>query len=267
MESPIPTLSPPVPMSRLLEALASAAAAYPYERKLLVCRRMGVGRELLRTLARRGVSWIGFEVTTPRQLAQSMIERDLAAEGLTVTDAFDELSILDAAIDAVLDGATGRLAELAEAVGLRQAVGRSVQALRMAGIDARALERARFRDEDKRAQIARILDEYERRLHEVRRIDSARIFARASARLAVDTQRFEGPVYLVPGQSTRGLDGEFLRVLIEHGATVLDADPVFGLRTPAAWLDGGPATADDALRAGAPPLSWLHDVAGWGRAA
>ncbi|MGH7465514.1 MAG: hypothetical protein ACREK1_10090, partial [Longimicrobiales bacterium] len=164
-------------MPRVLAALADAAVAHPYARKLLVCRRMGVGRELLRTLAARGVPWIGFEVTTPRQLAQALIEQDLATEGLTVTDAFDELSMLDAAIDSVLDGAGGRLAELAEGVGLRQAVGRSVQALRMAGIDARALERARFRDEDKRSQIARILDEYERRLHEAGRIDSAWIFA------------------------------------------------------------------------------------------
>lgn len=253
-------------MPRVLHALAGAAAAHPYERKLLVCRRAGVGRELLRTLAARGVAWVGFEVTTPRQLAQTLLEDELAAEGLTVTDAFDELSILDAAIDAVLDGTDGRLAELAEGVGLRQAVGRSVQALRMAGIDARSLERGRFRDEDKRAQIARILDEYEGRLQEARRIDSARIFARASARVAVSAGSLDGPVYLLPGQATRGLDGEFLRVLLEQGALVLDADPVFGLRAPPAWLRPEDESAEDALRAGATPLSWLHDVTGWARA-
>jgi hypothetical protein len=254
-------------MPRVLASLAAVAAAHPYDRKLLLCRRMGVGRELLRTLAGRGVPWVGFEVTTPRRLAQSLLEHELAGEGLTVTDAFDELSILDAAIDAVLDGAGGRLAELAEGVGLRQAVGRSVQALRMAGIDARALERARFRDEDKRAQIARILDEYERRLQDSGRIDSARIFARASAKLALGAPAFEGPVHLLPGQSTRGLDGEFLRVLMERGAAVLAVDPVFGLGPPPAWLVSDDATAADALRAGATPLSWLHDVAAWGRAA
>ena len=228
---------------------------------------MGVGRELLRTLAARGVSWIGFEVTTPRQLALSLLEDDLATEGLIVTDSFDELSILDAAIDAVLDSADGRLAELAEGVGLRQAVGRSVQALRMAGIDARALERARFRDEDKRAQIARILDEYEARLRGAKRIDSARIFARASAKLALGSARVDGLVLLMPGQSMRGLDGEFLRVLLEAGGRVLDAEPVFGLRAPRAWLGAAAAAAEDALRGGSTPLSWLHDVGGWSAAA
>ncbi|MGH7464700.1 MAG: PD-(D/E)XK nuclease family protein, partial [Longimicrobiales bacterium] len=124
-----------------------------------------------------------------------------------------------------------------------------------------------FRDEDKRSQIARILDEYERRLHEAGRIDSAWIFARASAKIAIGAEALGGPVYLLPGQSTRGLDGDFLRALIERGAAVLDADPVFGLRTPEAWLAAAAPNAEDALRGGATPLSWLHDVTGWGRAA
>lgn len=267
MESSIPTLPGTLPMPRSAAALAAAAVEHPYARKLLVCRRAGAGRELLRTLAVRGVPWINFEVTTPRQLAQSLLEEELAAEKLTVTDEFDELSLLDAAIDAVLDGAAGRLAELAEGVGLRQAVGRSVRALRLAGIDARTLERARFRDEDKRAQIARIVDEYERRMRAGGRIDAARIFARAIARLGIGETLLEGPVYIMPGQSTRGLDGGFLSELVERGAHVLDADPVFGLRPPAAWLTPSVQTPDDALRAGATPLSWLHEVSGWSRTA
>jgi ATP-dependent helicase/nuclease subunit B len=257
----IPSESRAVP--RVLSTLSAAAAAHPYARKLLVVRRMGVGRELLRTLAVRGVPWIGFEVTTPRQLAQSLIRTELTAEGLTVTDPFDELSMLDEAIDAVLVGAGGRLAQLAEGAGLRQAVAQSVRALRMAGIDARAVERARFRDEDKRAQIARILDEYERRLHDAGRIDTARIFARASAKLGIGAMALEDPVYLLAGQSTRGLDGQFLRDLIERGAAVLDADPVFGARVPAAWLRPAAVSGSAALLAGATPLSWLHDVSGW----
>jgi ATP-dependent helicase/nuclease subunit B len=263
MESTIrdPAESRAVP--HVLSALSAAAAAQPYARKLLVVRRMGVGRELLRTLAVRGVPWIGFEVTTPRQLAQSLIDAELSAEGLTVTDPFDELSMLDEAIDAVLAGAGGRLAELAEGAGLRQAVAQSVRALRMAGIDARAVERARFRDEDKRAQIARILDEYERRLHDAGQIDTARIFARASAKLGIGAMVLEDPVYLLPGQSTRGRDGQFLRDLIERGAAVLDADPIFGARVPDAWLRPAAVSGSDALRAGATPLSWLHDVNGW----
>jgi CRISPR/Cas system-associated exonuclease Cas4 (RecB family) len=249
----------------VLGALAAAVVDRRFERKVLVCHRMGVGRELLRCLAARGVAWINVEVTTPRQLAHDLIAPDLTSHGLSVADEFDELALLDAAIDEVLANARGRLAELAEGIGLRQAIGNSVRALRQAGIGVAALERSRFRDEDKRARIARILDEYERRLRAGRLLDGAALMARAAASLAVGDARLPVAVYLMPGQDARGLSGVLFNGLVERGAVVLPADPVFGAARPVARL-GTAAAADDAdaaLKQGASPLSWLHDVAGW----
>lgn len=252
----------------VLSALVAATAAHPYERKLLVCRRMGIGRELLRSLAARGHSWINWEVTTPRSLALQLVAAELSVEGTGVADEFDELALLDASIDAVLDGARGRLAELAEGTGLRQAVAGSVRALRMAGIGATHLERARFRDEDKRAQIARILDEYEARLRASGRVDTAAVYKRVNASLPVgDVRMPDGLVFLMPDHTRRGLQGHFLDILIERGATVLPDEPVFGIARPDWWLPQRALVADDALRAGATPMSWLHDVSGWSRAA
>jgi ATP-dependent helicase/nuclease subunit B len=247
-------------LPRVMRAVAAAAAAHPLERKLLVCRRAGVGRELLRSLAVHGVPWVNVEVTTPRQLAQQLIATELAAEGVVVADEFEELALLDAAMDAVLTAGGSRLAELAEAAGLRRAVAASVRALRLAGIGPTALERARFRDEDKRQQIARILDEYEHRLRDAGRVDTAGLLARATAALAVGSTQPDARTFVMPGQNLRGLNGAMLMALVERGATVLDADPVRGMARPSAWLE--PAAA-------APPttaLSWLHDVAGWGGA-
>jgi hypothetical protein len=248
-----------------LSGLATAVVERRFERKLLVCRRPAVGRELLRSLAARGVAWVNVEVMTARQLAHELIAADLTAHGLGVADEFDELALLDAAIDEVLAGARGRLAELAEGIGLRQAIGSSVRALRQAGIGVAALERSRFRDEDKRAQIARILDEYEGRLRRGRLLDGAALMARAAASLAVGDARLPGAVYLVPGQEARGLTGLLFNALVERGAHVLPADPVFGAARPAAQLGTAAARgdADAALKQGASPLSWLHDVAGW----
>ena len=107
----------------LLEALAAAARAHPQARKLVVCRRHGEGRELLRALAARGCAWIGFEVTTLWQLAQTIAGEKLAGAGLVLIDEFDQAALLDEAIDAVLGGgAGGRLAELAEGTGLRNTI-------------------------------------------------------------------------------------------------------------------------------------------------
>ena len=240
----------------LLRALASAARADPIGRKLLVCRRHGEGRELLRSLAAGGCAWVGYEVTTLWQLAQSLAGEKLAAAGLRLIDEFDQAALLDEAIDAVLGGdAGGRLAELAEATGLRQAVATAVQALRLAGIDAAALGRTRLRDEDKRAQLARLLTRYESLLHRRGLTDAAGTFRTAVASLRVgDVAPPAGHIYLLPGLSRRGLSGELLDALVERGAEVLPDDTVHGLEHPVSRLRSEAA--------GGSPLSWLHAVAG-----
>jgi hypothetical protein len=263
-------------MPLVLDALARATRQYPYERKVLVCRKRGIGRELLRTLAVRGVPWTNWEITTSRQLAHSMMAGELSADRLGATDEFDELALLDASIDAVLEGQRGRLAELAEGTGLRQAVARSVQALRLAGIGPTQLERARFRDEDKRAQIARILAEYEHRLRQPftdsrgttmqGRVDAADVYVRVTDAISLG-RALDARIFIMADHTRRGLPGKFIDVLIEGGAIVLPDEPVFGMARPAWWLEQSARSADDAMRGGATALSWLHDVTGWSRAA
>lgn len=248
---------------RLAAALTAAAAAHPLERKLLVCARPGHGRELLRALALGGQPWQGFDVMTPPQLAHALVAPDIAAEGLEIVDEFDELAMLDHAMDAVLGESAQGLSDLAEGFGLRQAVVQAVRALRLAGVGEAALERARFRDEHKRAQIARILAVHERGLKEERRIDAAGMLRRAVAGLAMGTLPLRWDrVWIVPGQARRGLAGQLLDALLERGAAVLPSDPVHGIARPAALLcaeagegGGGPGAAGGS---GATRLAWLH---------
>jgi hypothetical protein len=96
-------------LPRTTAALADVAAARPFERKLLVCAKAAHGRELLRSLASRGIPWIGFDVLTPSRLAFELVAADLALEGLRVTDELDELALIDAAMDDVLGDRRGRL--------------------------------------------------------------------------------------------------------------------------------------------------------------
>lgn len=252
-------------LSRTLAALAEAAAAHPFERKLLVTRRMGIGREMLRALAVNGVSWIGFDVTTPLRLAHELAASDLAERDLTVMDEFDELALLDAAMDAALDGSGGRLARLAEGIGLRRAVGASVRALRRAGLTADDIDGARFRDEDKRADIGRILREYETRLAASARLDAAGVLDTAVRALAAGAELPQGArIYLAPDRPDHGLAGRLIRLLAEGGAAVLPADPVHGLAEPSGMPAAWSLPDDDVPRTAAEsPLSWLHDPAGW----
>src|SRR5690606_12908392 len=87
--------------SLTLSALAELTAAHPYARKLLVCQRPAQGRELLRALSAAGMPWIGWETTTPRQLAHDLVARRLTRAGLRIADEFDVASLVDEAIDMV----------------------------------------------------------------------------------------------------------------------------------------------------------------------
>jgi CRISPR/Cas system-associated exonuclease Cas4 (RecB family) len=274
-------------LPRPLNALAAVASAYPLDRKLVVCRRARIGRELLRTLAARGVAWVNFEVTTPLQLAHDLVAGELAASGLRVADEFDELEQLDAAVDAVLQHGAGRLAQLADAPGLRRAIAASVRTLRNAGLDAAALQQVRFRDEDKRREITAILTAYESRLAGASLVDSAAVFARARAVLLRDMGTGESllPAHVCVMESafSRGVAGELLKSCVMQGAVVLGGDPVMGLARPAAWPVHAAATDASSERSTPEPtpspaaepgpnptsapgptaLSWLHDPAAW----
>ena len=239
----------------LIVDLARIAKEHPYARKLLVAPRQGAGREVLRALTMHAGSWIGFETATPWQLAQRIAGLRIAAEGLRVIDPHDHAAMLDEAIDEVLpSGGGGRLALLAEGSGLRKSIARAVRALRLAGIDGAALARTRFQDDEKRAQLSRILTTYERQLDRRGLTDAAGVYRLAVASLAVREADLGGEhVFLLPGQSARGLPGQLLSVMAEQGARILDTEPVHGLDRPGSLLVGAQG------RAG--PLSTLHAVA------
>jgi ATP-dependent helicase/nuclease subunit B len=241
--------------SVLTTALEGIAKAHPYERKLLVSRRQGEGREVLRALTAAGVPWLGFEVVTPRQLAQQLVGEKLAERGLKLIDEFDQAALLDESIDTVLDSGAGRLAMLAEGAGLRRSIANAVQALRLAGIDSAALARTRFRDEDKRVQLSRILTSYERLLDRRSLTDAAGVFRLAHASLSVGEVKPSAEIIcIVPGQNSRGLSGQLLSLLIEHGAIVLPSARVAGFNRPSSILfapeSDSPVT----------PLGCLHAV-------
>jgi CRISPR/Cas system-associated exonuclease Cas4 (RecB family) len=241
-------------MARLRAALIAEARAHPLARKLLVCGRRGDGREALRALA-RDIAWAGFEPVTPLGLANEFAAPTLAAEAVEVADEFEEAALLDEAIDAVLRTASaGPLRELADGPGFRQAMANAVQALRLSGIDAGTLQSVPLRDPDKQAALVRIHAGYERLLQERKRIDAAGVFRVATQSLAAGTLRLpDARILIMPGQNRRGLSGRLLDLLVARGATVLPADPVFGLVAPLAWL----RSAEEAARAMS-QLSWLH---------
>jgi ATP-dependent helicase/nuclease subunit B len=233
--------------SILLAALARATADHTPDDKLLLCQPRGVGRELLHALARAGQPWLGFRAQTPRDLAKELAAPALALAGTAPIDGFEELALLDEAIDAVLATPTGKvLAKLGQAVGFRNALAGSIRDLRLAGIEAGAVARARLEDGAKGRALAAIQKRYEETLRARGSVDLADLLRHAVAALD-DGAELPARVYLVPGMTLRGLRGGLLQALLRRGAEVLLSDPVAGLDTPPTLLVGAEAQAAAAL--------------------
>ena len=246
--------------SALVRSLARISTEHPLDRKVIVCRTGGEGRELLRQLALRAGSWAGFEATTTRKLAITVAGPALAARGIRLTDTFDEEGLLDEAIDEVLlGGEEDEHARMARGVGMRRALARAVTTLRLAGVRAGKLGNAPLADAAKARILSGVLGAYERRLRKHELTDTAGVYRAATWALQArgETDRASARagrrVYLAPGIERRGLAGRFLSALGRRGAEVLEADPVRGLDPPPSlvWR----AARDEANR-----LSYLHDL-------
>lgn len=249
--------------SALVDSLRAVTLAAPYARKLLVTATRGEGRELLRALVRTGTPWVGWEVVTARPLAIECVGGRLAGRGLRVLDEFEEVSLLDDAIDAALatdegedrEGGGVSFSDLSEALGFRRALAGAVQALRLGGVMVSDVSRAGFADQRKQGLVVRALSQYERALTRDRLADSATVLAEAASvvRTGEAALDFEH-LLLVPGLGSRGRAGEFLAALLAHGAVVLETDPVVGLEVPTGWIWRARGEGSELSRLHAPGL-------------
>jgi RecB family exonuclease len=223
----------------LLQRLAEIAREDLLARKLLVCRTRGEAREMLRSLARAGVPCIGFEATTTRDLAFSLAAGELAANNLEPVDEFTALALLEEATDAALASSesSSALRLIAEGAGFRDAVRRTVDALRLDGASPETLRSAGLGDAARAEALAEILNGYARRLFaappkepggERRRLaDSTTIYMAANEALQEGRAQLpKARLLLAPTLDMRGLRGELVRALIAHGAEVLPHDAV-----------------------------------------
>ena len=204
----------------------------------------------------RGVSWVGFEVNTLRPLATKFVARSLSAAGRTVIDPFDEQALVERAIDEAMRAGPGSgFPGLAEKVGFRDAVRKSVAALRLGGIRARSLAGGSATSPSRReGLVTAVLRRYEDLLEAGNLADNARVLESAIRILRDDDAPppLQAATFLLPGLPDRGLEGRFVRALQRRGATLLRTDPVEGIPPPGGilWDVAPPAS----------PGSYLHAV-------
>ncbi|HZD03922.1 MAG TPA: hypothetical protein VE173_03365, partial [Longimicrobiales bacterium] len=245
--------SVPADAPALIRALDRIAQAHPLDRKVLVATARGAGRELLRTLARIRGGWTGFVVETPRPFALQLATPGLARRKRRVMDEFEEEALVDEAVDVALQGGgpATAYASLAGGPGFRKAVKGAIAGLRLAGVTPDALRRAPFRNAAKRDFLVRTLSAMEEGMEARGALDIAGVLALATEALEEGEPIPADRIYLLPGLSSRGVSGRFVRALQDRGVGVLPADRVVGLDPPrgTVWREGGEGTRRSFLAA------------------
>jgi RecB family exonuclease len=198
-------------------------------RKLLVCSYAAEGREILRALGLARRNWIGFEPTDPKKLANELVAHDIVRDGLRIADRFDLDALLDQSIDDTImrggDGLAVEIRRLADQIGFRKAIRRSIEALRLEGIDSPALRCTDLEDLRKRNFLADVYGTYEHKLRFTKLADTAEVYRRAA--IGISRGNISLPratIILLPGLPLHGLRGRFIEALRGRGAVVLQDD-------------------------------------------
>jgi RecB family exonuclease len=265
----LPVLDP-TRHSQLLFSLDELAQRQRTARKILVCSYAAEGREMLRAVALAGRGWIGFEPTDPKRLANELVAHDIVRDNMRIADAFDLLALLDQSIDETIarhgSGLPAEIRALADQVGFRKAIRRSIEALRLEGLDSPALRCAGLEDLRKRNFLADIYSAYELKLKHSRFADTAEVFRRAAHGISRGTIHLpRAMIVLLPGLSMHGLGGRFIDALRQRGAVLLQDDPP-GVEAPRFTLAATsvapavPAARSIGIFAASSPLHEIKEV-------
>ena len=212
--------------SALLRSLASFDSVYPVARKRLLAADVNFGRELLVALARRTGGWIGWEATNLRGVAQALSFVPLAERGVRIADDVAINALVNRALARAVDaGKVGRhFASLAPGLGFRRAVLDTLLELRTAGVTPKEL-RSVVAAGSPAFDVPAVLLEYERLLDTAKLADPADVFRAAIQSFAQQAPFvLDGVIALVPGRRARGLPGELMQLLVDHGAQTLVTD-------------------------------------------
>lgn len=186
-------------MSYLISQLAAICRENLLGEKIVIAPSLAIGHQIGDALAQSGTSWVNLRFESVRTLVDAVVGFDLAEEGLTVLSRAQALALVEKACDRALGG--GRVGEegdgtivsyfasLSDRPGLRRAVQRSMDDLRLAGVPVGTVPKGAFEDERKAVDLARIVAAYDQELLSGKFIDRSAVLVRAITTLERGEQR------------------------------------------------------------------------------
>jgi CRISPR/Cas system-associated exonuclease Cas4 (RecB family) len=195
---------------------------------LVVAASADAANDLLRRAAGRGAAGFGWHRATLPRLAAALATPTLIRRGLVPVGRLAAEAVATRAVHALAArGALGRFAPVADGPGLPRAVARTVEELRLAGVEPAQLERVA-------PDLRRIFDAYLEALREARLADRAEVLALASraARDASNGHPLLGlPTLLLDVPVESAAERDLLAAVTARAADVLATAPSGDERT------------------------------------
>lgn len=163
----------------MIDRLSRVCRDHLLREKIVVAPSLAIGHQIADAVAHGGTAWVNLRIETVRTLSDAVAGFALASEGLTVLSRAQALALIERACDQVLDDSS-YFAALADRPGLHRAIQRSIEDLGHAGLTPADLHPQSFEDERKAADVARILEAYQREMRDARYVDRLGVLRRAT---------------------------------------------------------------------------------------
>ena len=223
-------------MNQFTRSLSALCREYLLDEKWLIAPSLHIGHQWLEAVVRGGQPAVNVHIQTLKGLALTLAGPELADKNTSLVTAEGAAILVDSILNGMLKGRCGYLSGLQPSPGLSQTMLSAVDAIRLAGLDAKELRPDVFEVAAKAKDIARLLREYLGRLVALGLVDYAGVLYMASSRLKEGpSPQVEDVLILVPEDADfTALERELLGLVPKRLLHVLPVDqPLTQLSDPA----------------------------------
>jgi ATP-dependent helicase/nuclease subunit B len=171
-------------MNRLTVALADACRTHLLEEKWLIAPSIRVGHQWLLTVSRSGQPTVNVHVKTPKSMALVLAGPEMGRRGVSLVASRLGALLIDDIIGRLRRTQLQYLNDLAPSMKLAQAVLRSLEAVRLSGVDIEHISPHKFDNSRKGADLQKISAAYLQRLQAEKLVDYAEVLFMARQRIA-----------------------------------------------------------------------------------
>ncbi|MFV1967417.1 MAG: PD-(D/E)XK nuclease family protein [Pirellulaceae bacterium] len=212
--------------SRLVDALAEVCRQHLLAEKWLLAPSLRVGHQWVTTVTRTGQPVVNVHIKTLKSIALDLAARDVSTNNLRLLAGRAGPMLIDRVFQRLKVQGLDYLGTLRASTGLAEVIYRSIQSVRMAGIDLRDVPVDRFEVADKGRDAQRIVAAYLEEIKESSLIDYADLLTYAIQRAQDDVSTLPVQVLVIVPEDlhARGLEQQLLQVLPAERRVALAID-------------------------------------------